>query len=133
MSNIAKEDFAALSANMDWFLFDRVFTSGAAGMRKPDHDFYNYVVKETCLAPGQLVFVDDKQDNMSAAESVGMKGVVFDHLTMDTLQTMFQTPIAKAHEYMCRNAKTFESSTDTGVLISDNFAQLLILDATQNA
>lgn len=46
MSNVAREDFAALSDKMDPSLFERVFISGVQGMRKPDPEFYRQVLKE---------------------------------------------------------------------------------------
>ena len=51
MSNIGREDFAALSGKMDWSLFDRVFTSGEVGMRKPDSCFFYHVLEKINLAP----------------------------------------------------------------------------------
>ena len=132
MSNVAKEDFAALSQKMDWSLFDRVFTSGAIGMRKPDHNFFRYVLEETHLAPEQVLFVDDKRENVLAAECLGIRGIIFDDSTVHTLQDLLGGPVARAYEYLYRNAKHFDSITDGGVLVQDNFAELLILDATQD-
>lgn len=134
MSNVAKEDFAALSAKMDWSLFDRVFASGKAGMRKPDPRFYRYVLHEIKSAAGQVVFVDDKQENILAAQSLGMKAFLFedDDSTIRNLQTVLGGPVAKGWEFLCRNAKQFNSNTDSGVSVDDNFAQLLILEAMQD-
>ena len=35
------------------------------------------------------------------------------------------------YKYLDLNAKHFDSITDSGVVVPDNFSQLLILDATQ--
>ena len=135
MSNISKEDFAVLSTKrVDWSVFDRVFTSGHAGMRKPDLSFYYYVLKEIELAPEEAVFVDDKMENVLAARSLGINGIVFEDnfAVIRALRNIFNAQIRKGYEYLYRNAKQFDSVTDSGVVVPDNFAQLLILDATQD-
>ncbi|KAF2867149.1 HAD-like domain-containing protein [Massariosphaeria phaeospora] len=131
MSNVAKEDFAVLADKMDWALFDRVFTSGAVGMRKPDKDFFRHVLRETCLAAEEIVFVDDKRVNVEAAESVGIRGIVFDESSVASQHALSSSAVFRGHEYLHRNAKNLDSITDTGVRVPDNFAQLLILDATR--
>ena len=45
MSNTSLSDYAALrNKSADWDIFDRVFTSGAAGERKPNLGFYRHVL-----------------------------------------------------------------------------------------
>lgn len=79
MSNVSKEDYAVLSTKLaDWSVFNRVFTSGHAGMRKPDLSFYRHVLEETGLAPEEAVFIDDKMANVLAARSLGITSIVFD-------------------------------------------------------
>ena len=92
MSNISREDFAALSTALDWSLFDQVFTSGHVGMRKPDHGFYRHVLQRTELAPVETIFVDDKQENVAAAKSLGMNSIIFDNATavLQTLDAVLQ-------------------------------------------
>ena len=79
MSNVSKEDYTVLSTIMaDWSVFNRVFTSGHAGMRKPDLGFYYRVLEEINLAPEEVVFIDDKEVNVLAAKSLGINSTVFD-------------------------------------------------------
>ena len=135
MSNVSKEDYAVLSTKLaDWSVFDRVFTSGHAGMRKPELSFYHYVLEETELAPEEAVFIDDKMENVLAARSLGIRGVVFDHSSTvtRTLSNIFDDPVRKGYKYLYRNAKQFDSITDSGIVVPENFAQLLILDATHD-
>ena len=135
MSNISKEDYAVLSTKMtDWSVFNRVFTSGHAGMRKPDLSFYHYVLGETKLAPEEAIFVDDKMENVLAARSLGIKSIVFDQNSTVTriLSNLFDDPVRKGYKYLYHNAKHFDSITDSGIVVPDNFAQLLILDATHD-
>ena len=135
MSNISKEDYTVLSTKMpDWSVFDRVFTSAHAGMPKPDLSFYHYVLEETKLAPEEAVFIDDRMENVLAARSLGIKSIVFDHnsTVTRTLSDIFDNPVRKGYKYLYRNAKNFDSITDSGIVVPDNFAQLLILDATHD-
>ena len=135
MSNISKEDFAILTTKMaDWSIFDRVFTSGHAGMRKPDLGFYHHVLRDINKTPEEVIFIDDKEENVLAAESLGIKGVIFnDTLTvLRTLRSIFDDPVERGYHYLQRNAGQFNSITSSGVQVPDNFAQLLILEATQD-
>ena len=135
MSNISNEDSAVLSTKIpDWSIFDQVFTSGHAGMRKPDPRFYLHVLQEIHLSPEDVFFIDDKLENVLAAKSLGIDGHVFDNNVngLQALGTIFHDPIAKAFQYLYRCAPHFESITETGVDVPDNFAQLLILDTMQD-
>ena len=135
MSNVSKEDYLVLSTKMvEWSVFDRVFTSGHAGMRKPDLSFYRYVLQETKLAPEEAVFIDDKNTNVLAARSLGIHSIVFDDNSKvaRTLSNVFGGPVGKGYEFLYRNAKRFDTITECGVVVPENFAQLLILDATQD-
>ena len=135
MSNISKEDYAVLLTKMTyWSVFDRVFTSGHAGMRKPDLSFYHYVLEETKLAPEEAVFIDDKLENVLPARSLGIKSIVFDHNSAVTraLSNIFDDPVRKGYKYLYRNAKQFDSISDSGTVVPENYAQLLILEATHD-
>lgn len=130
MSNIAQEDYEAIAGKIDWTVFDRVFTSAAAGMRKPDPNFFRYVIDEIDFAPEEVIFVDDKRENVAAAESLGVKGFIFDNSTVSVLRALFNNPLAKGYQFLQRNAKQFNSVTNSGVEFADNFAELLLLEAT---
>ena len=135
MSNVSKEDYRVLSTKLaDWSVFDQVFTSGHAGMRKPDLGFYYHVLEEINLAPEEVVFIDDKEVNVLAAKSLGITGIVFDDNFSVThaLSNIFDGPLQKGYQYLDLNAKHFDSITDNGVLVLENFSQLLILDAIQD-
>ncbi|CAD6445532.1 7fe3ec5d-42cf-4651-88da-c65e87bd4b1f [Sclerotinia trifoliorum] len=132
MSNVGKEDFEELATNIDWLLFDRVFTSAAAGMRKPELGFYNHVLDELCLNGSQVVFVDDKEENVNAARQLGIRGYVFGESTIHILNEMFDSPVSKGWRYIFQNAKQCNSITISGVTFADNFAKLLIMDSLQD-
>ena len=100
-SNVSKEDYAILSTKMaGWSIFDHVFTSGHAGMRKPDPGFYHHVLKEIEVVPEEAVFIDDKVDNVLVAKSLGMNGIVFDDnsTVTGTLRGIFDDSVPKGQE-----------------------------------
>ena len=135
MSNISKEDWAVLSTKIpDWSIFDQVFTSGHAGMRKPDPGFYRHVLQEVQLFPEDVLFIDDKMENVLAAKSLGIDSLVFDNnvKVLHALGTILHNPVGKAFQYLHRHAPHFDSITNTGVGVPDNFAHLLILEEMQD-
>jgi HAD superfamily hydrolase (TIGR01509 family) len=129
MSNIGREDFQDIATKMEWSLFDRVFTSSEAGKRKPELEFYSYVLDEIGLPGNQLLFIDDKRENVHAARSLGVRGLVFGESTVQVLRTMFDSPVGRAWKYLFRNAVQCHSTTDNGVEFTDNFSKLLVVDS----
>lgn len=63
------------------FLLDRYvsghFPSYVVGARKPDAAYYRRVLAMTGLAPESLLLVDDREENVSGARSVGLPALVF--------------------------------------------------------
>ncbi|MBC7440396.1 MAG: HAD family phosphatase [Flavobacterium sp.] len=53
--------------------FEKVYFSFEIGMRKPDAEIFNYVLKNHNLAPNHTLFVDDKKENTDAALSLGIQ------------------------------------------------------------
>jgi 2-haloacid dehalogenase len=58
--------------------FDRAYISAHLGVIKPDPAIYAAVEADCGLAPGSLLFVDDRPENIAAAEARGWRGHVFD-------------------------------------------------------
>lgn len=135
MSNISKPDYIVLAKiPVDWSVFDQVFISGNAGMRKPGLPFYRHVLQATHTAPRDAIFVDDKFENIFAARSLGLHGILFDNTANVSrkLRNLLGNPVGRGKEFLSRNAKQLYSITDTDVVVHDNYAQILILGATNN-
>lgn len=135
MSNISLPDYEVLrSKPADWWLFDEVFTSGGAGERKPNLGFYRHVLEQTHVNPYATIFVDDKPENVLSARSLGLHGVVFDDKAKvkRALRNLLGDPITRGRNYLSNNAGRMSSVTDGGVELQENFAQLLILEMTEN-
>lgn len=134
MSNISRPDWEILRGkDFNWNIFDRVFTSSEAGMCKPELRFFHHVLKEIQMAPSEAVFVDDKLDNVIAAQSVGFREtIVFvDVPSMRrALFNVLEDPVRRGRDWLRREAGHLYSETDTGVVVPDNFAQLLTYELT---
>ena len=53
--------------------FARQYVSYEIGLMKPDVDVYSYVLKDTCLEPANIVFIDDNLENIQAAAAIGLR------------------------------------------------------------
>ncbi|MEM7567415.1 MAG: HAD family phosphatase [Pseudomonadota bacterium] len=66
-------------------LMDDIVISADEGLLKPDAAIYHVLMDRTGRAPSDHVFIDDKADNVAAAEALGMRG---HHFTgADALET----------------------------------------------
>ncbi|KAG6379194.1 HAD-like domain-containing protein [Boletus reticuloceps] len=137
MSNISPPDWEVLhhkGCAEDWALFESVFTSAEARERKPNLGYFRHVLESTGFDPRRTVFVDDKLENVVTARSLGLKGIVFtsfDEVARE-LRTLVRDPVADGQRYLCHHAKQMKSVTNTGVVLEENFAQFLILEATSD-
>jgi HAD superfamily hydrolase (TIGR01509 family) len=80
MSNIPRKEVDYLSRKHPntMSIFDRIYASGKAGLRKLDLAFYSMVLSDCRLAPERAIFVDDKMQNVQAARDLGMRGLQFE-------------------------------------------------------
>ncbi|MEV0383914.1 HAD family phosphatase [Nonomuraea sp. NPDC050643] len=53
------------------------FYSGRMGLVKPDREIYDEVARALGTDPSEVVFIDDREENVTGAERAGMKGVLF--------------------------------------------------------
>ncbi|KAK7053307.1 hypothetical protein VNI00_003933 [Paramarasmius palmivorus] len=136
MSNISQPDYEFLRTRpVDWSIFDEVFASGLVGERKPNLGFYRHVLQQTGIDPASAIFIDDKLENVLSARSLGFTGVVFrgmEELRRVLLNNVVGDPVGRGRLFLESNAGRLDSITDTGVVFSENFSQLLILELTQN-
>lgn len=56
--------------------FDRVFVSHEIGHRKPAEPSFRHVLDALALAPAEVLFFDDLQDNVDAARTIGIDAVL---------------------------------------------------------
>ena len=47
------------------------------GVRKPDPKIYQIAINQLQLAPEEIIFVDNNQENFGEANKLGLKGILF--------------------------------------------------------
>ncbi|MEK7171172.1 MAG: HAD family phosphatase [Patescibacteria group bacterium] len=57
--------------------FDHIFFSHEIGCRKPNVETFRLVVDRLGVSPDEVVFIDDRSDNVESAAALGMRGIVF--------------------------------------------------------
>jgi len=90
MKELKKYHLIAICSNNNWEaylahekkygwdeIFDVEVLSGKHGVQKPNPKIYKILLKELGIKAKNCVFIDDKEENVSAAESLGIKGIVF--------------------------------------------------------
>jgi FMN phosphatase YigB (HAD superfamily) len=67
-------------------LFDKAYISYKIGMRKPDAEIYEHVMKD--IDPERSIFIDDNEDNVKASIAAGISAV--QKLKNETLQEVLE-------------------------------------------
>lgn len=52
--------------------FEKVYYSCDIGMRKPDPEIFNFVIRENHLIPSETLYIDDSIQHVEAAEKAGL-------------------------------------------------------------
>jgi putative hydrolase of the HAD superfamily len=58
-------------------LFDHEYYSFQIGLAKPDEAYFTHIVNDLNIQPDEAVFIDDKAENVEAAQSVGIQAAVY--------------------------------------------------------
>lgn len=69
--------------------FDRLFTSGHMGLAKPETAYYQHIENTLGLKAGGLMMIDDKLENVKAAQELGWRGHHF--TTAANLRSQIET------------------------------------------
>lgn len=78
---IAFEEMIMLETGRDSLrdFVKEVYYSHEMGMRKPNRDCFQFVIEDIGLYASRMLFLDDRLDNVEAAQEVGMKAIqIFD-------------------------------------------------------
>ena len=79
LSNIA--DYHITAINLKWNKLlssaDGLFLSYKMGVRKPDNRIYELAINKLKVLPENCFFIDDLEENVTAAKSVGMNAYQF--------------------------------------------------------
>jgi putative hydrolase of the HAD superfamily len=78
LSNIGDAMEAGVRAKFAWLEgFTHITWSHLLKMRKPEPAIYTAAAKGLGVEPGEVLFIDDREDNIAGAQAVGMLGVVY--------------------------------------------------------
>ena len=78
LTNWSDELFPVALAKFDFLeLFEDIVVSGAESLAKPDPRIFEVLAKRTGLPLEACVFIDDKAENVAAAQEAGMDAVLF--------------------------------------------------------
>ena len=102
ITNFSGEFFAPFRAQEAAFFarFRDIVVSGDERLTKPDPAIYHLALDRFGLAPSEAVFVDDRQENVDAADALGMCGILFtDAVALRSrLQTLDLLPAARSSD-----------------------------------
>ncbi|PKY02010.1 hypothetical protein P168DRAFT_298685 [Aspergillus campestris IBT 28561] len=134
LTNMSDEDYQyARQLLSDWSIFDRVFLSAEMGMRKPEQRTFFHVFSNINISPERLVFADGDTDSVLVAMSLGARGALCDSTSIgQSLSNLFGDPICRGKQFLQNRAGRLDSVTHSGIVLKENFAQLLILEASSD-
>lgn len=78
LSNMSKEYIEFLRELPVFEYFDEQVVSCEIGLGKPDRRIYEYLLEKYGLDPTETIFIDDRKDNVDAAEELGITPFHFD-------------------------------------------------------
>ncbi len=134
--NVSQPDYEFFRSRLDvdWTIFDAIFTSHEFDIRLPNPGFFKRVLaKEWKIDPHDTVFVGHDSDDVVTARSFGMHGVLLADFkeARRELRNIAGEPVDRGWEYLRTNAGKLACDADRpGASIMENFGQLLILEAT---
>ena len=81
LSNMGEELLRYMRQEFGWLReFDHHTWSCELGIAKPDPAIYTHTCEKLEVAPQEAVFLDDKPENISAANSVGIHAILFTNI-----------------------------------------------------
>jgi len=86
LSNLTIFDKERLDKQVDLSKYDYVFLSFELGLRKPDKQIYEEVQKQVPFASEDILFIDDRKDNIDSASSLGWNTYQITGLELDKIK-----------------------------------------------
>lgn len=78
LTNFAADKFADFKQQNDFMtLFQDLIVSGEEKIAKPDPRLYHILLKRAKLPANQMLFIDDRQENLDVAQSLGLQTHLF--------------------------------------------------------
>ena len=83
LSNMSKEFIAFLRRVPVYRYFDGEVVSCEEGVCKPEKEIYELLLERYELTPAETIFIDDRKENVEAAEQVGIEGFWFNRKDLE--------------------------------------------------
>ena len=80
LSNISSDWFEALFKPEELAMFDALTLSYQVGVAKPDPQIYHIAAEQLGLASERCLFIDDVEQNITAAKEQGMQGILYTNI-----------------------------------------------------
>jgi putative hydrolase of the HAD superfamily len=58
-------------------IFDKIYSSNLIGFKKPEIQFYNYIIHDLNENPNNIIFYDDSQANIESAKLIGITSFLY--------------------------------------------------------
>ena len=72
LSNLKKLDYDNFIRDVSNIYYDKFYKSYEIGLTKPDKKIYEYVVKDIEVNPNDVLFFDDREENINNAKELGI-------------------------------------------------------------
>ena len=78
LTNFSAETFVTARAIYDFFSwFQGIVVSGEEKLIKPDRRIFKLILDRFSIDPDNAIFIDDRKDNVAAAQELGIEGIHF--------------------------------------------------------
>ena len=58
-------------------IFDKIYCSNVIGFTKPSVEYYRYILNDLNENPSNIIFYDDRQENIESAKSLGINSYLY--------------------------------------------------------
>lgn len=72
LSDLKEIDFEDFKENVSDNLYDKFYKSYEIGYMKPSREIYEYVINDIGINPSNIIFLDDKENNVNGAKELGI-------------------------------------------------------------
>lgn len=57
--------------------FDGIFCSAEMGRKKPEKEYYQFILDSLSIGPDEIIYFDDSLENIEVARSIGINSVLY--------------------------------------------------------
>ena len=58
-------------------IFDKIYSSNFIGFKKPDIEYYKYILDDLDENPNNITFYDDRRENVESAKLLGINAILY--------------------------------------------------------